>query len=229
MILTVGSKKHSRSIAKRLDKVIDFLVGRSVRRLKERGALLSEVAADMGLRYRATRRSVRELASKLDEFEVSGHSHPEPGVRHEYHNLLLGHRDRVDVTVFDHMYYKSHWGEPFLRRSRSQTLLMLESDELDLPRIHIWPRRSKLKQDEIVVDALPAWWSESYASWGDRADSLEGVLTSRVLGFFESRERVHLECHSGRLLYHRGVLIDPEQIPWFVEDGMELMGLLRNS
>jgi hypothetical protein len=169
---------------------------------------------------------VRELVSKLDGFEAASDPAQEQRARHVYDNLLLGHRDRVDVTVVDQLYYKPQWGEPFLRRSRSRTLLLVESDELDLPRIHIWPRRSGLGRDDIRETGWPQWWNESYAWSGDTDDALSAILSHQVLGFFEARERVHLECRGGRLLYHWGVLVEPDQIPWFVEDGMELIALL---
>lgn len=164
------------------------------------------------------------LAGTLSGFPLfsRGHSHTTT-------SLLRGEADGTAATIFDHCYIIGYGRN---RRIRRQSVLLFESQRLDLPTFALRPEglgqklAGLLGQQDIDFEGHPDF-SAAYVLQGADEAQIRALFAGEKLAFFAQRRGLCVEGQGQRLLYYRArKRVLPDAIPSFVEDGLAVFRLL---
>lgn len=144
-------------------------------------------------------------------------------------HLLRASVNGTAVTIFDHRYITGHGRR---QCTYSQSVLLLESDQLELPVFALRPEGlgAKLKglrgQQDIDIEEQPGF-SAAYVLQGPAEAQIRALFSGVQLAFFAQRPGLCVEGNGQRLLYYRArKRVSPKAIPSFVEEGLLLLHTL---
>jgi hypothetical protein len=192
------------------------------RRVKEMRA----GAAALGYQFAEEHAGLLETLHGLASFTEIG-----PHTR-QTTNVMRSEADGAAVTVFDYSYWL---GQGKNRRFVRQSVLLLESERLDLPAFALRPEglteklQGALGQPDIDFEAQPAF-SAAYVLQGADETRIRILFDSEKLAFFAQRRGLRVEGNGRQLLYYRaGKLVSPKAIPSFIEEGRAVLRLLAGG
>ncbi len=137
------------------------------------------------------------------------------------------------VNLFDYM-------SGMLRRGKvndvhTQTVLLFESERLDLPALLLRPKKlaNKLKattdQQDIVLKRNPAF-SNAYALHGSDEGRIQALFTDEALDFFAQRAELCVEGQGQQLLiYQLHKVVSAKDFSHFLEEGQAVYNLMANN
>lgn len=147
-------------------------------------------------------------------------------------NLLSSAAGSATVTIMDYR-YESGYGRN--RRIQSQSVLLFESDRLNLPLFVLHPEGvfqklgGLLGQQDIDFDNQPDF-SAAYVLQGSDEAQVRALFSSDKLAFLARRPGLNIEGQGQRLIYYRArKLLSPKAIPSFVEEGLAFLNLLGEA
>jgi len=165
------------------------------------------------------------LADALGEFPLCSRG----GLSRKMTNLLRARVDGTAVTIFDYRYIVGHGRRKHTYR---QSVLLFESQRLDLPTFALRPEglgqklAGALGQQDIDFEDRPDF-SAAYVLQGPDEAQIRALFASEKLAFFAQRRGLCVEGQGQRLLYYRArKRVSPDAIPSFVEDGLAVFRLL---
>lgn len=165
------------------------------------------------------------LANLLGEFALIS----QRGRSRKTTNLLHTVMDEAAITAFDYRYTVGYGKN---RHTVSQSVLLLESQRLDLPAFTLRPEglgqklQSLLGQQDIDFEDHPDF-SAAYLLQGPDESQVRALFDGEKLGFFAQRRGLCIEGHGQKLLYYRPQRrVSPEAIPAFMEEGLGVLDLL---
>jgi hypothetical protein len=211
--------------------VVIFAVGAVVvvviaqRQEKERRERLRTLAGRLGFEYRQEGEPL--LHQGLGGFRLFSR-----GRSRKHLNLMQGEHRGTSVTVSEYQYVS---GGGNSRATHRQTVLLLESDRLDLPSFQLRPEHfgdrlaAKLGSQDIEIAGQPLF-SEAYLLQGDDETAIRACFDDAVASYLARNAGLHLEGQ-GRLLllYRPRHRLEPGAIEAFVGQGLELVRLFSRS
>ena len=145
-------------------------------------------------------------------------------------NVFTGKFNLVPVTVMD---YKYTTGGGKDSHTWNQTVMVMDCEKLQLPRFILHPENifdkigSVFGRKDINFDAAPVF-SKRYFLRGDDETAVRGLFNARVLGYFEQRPGLSLECDGVRLIYYRtSKRVTPDKFQAFLQEGYDLFSLFK--
>jgi hypothetical protein len=146
-------------------------------------------------------------------------------------NLIMGEMDGVHVIMFD---YSSTTGVGQSAATRSQSVVIMEPGSFNPPPFEIYPndifRRvfGALSKKKGIDFPFRSGFSEAYALISEDENAVRKVFSDTVLSYFANHKGLTVEVKGGRLLYYRnGKRISPEDLPSFLQQGLEIVRLFQ--
>lgn len=148
-----------------------------------------------------------------------------------------GFRFQVDdalVTVFDYMVYSwaGRRGKQTMTKSDIQTVLLFESERLNLPVFALRPEtlgakiRNALGQQDIDFDQHPDF-SSAYVLQGPDESQIRAFFTKEKLDFFAHTRGLAVEGFGQKLLFYRPKkVISAKKFDGFLKEGLAVLRLL---
>jgi hypothetical protein len=147
--------------------------------------------------------------------------------RHRRHrNVMQGERRRVAVTISEYRYTT---GGGRSSNTHVQTVLVLQSDRLDLPRFGLRPQHfghrlaTRFGYQDIDLAGQPMF-SEHYLLQGEDEAAIRATFDDRVVACFTRQPTLTIEGERDTLLIYRPRRRPrPEELETFLEQGMEIV------
>lgn len=141
----------------------------------------------------------------------------------------------ADGTAVSSMDYRYELGAGKNRRIHRQSVLLLESERLNLPAFALHPEglgqklAGLLGQQDIDFEHQPDF-SAAYVLRGPDERPIRALFSSEKLAFFARRPGLCIEGQSRRLIYYRSrKLVSPAEIPSFLAEGMAVLKLMAGE
>jgi hypothetical protein len=190
---------------------------------KRRTAWMQQAAEE--LRFEFFPQGDGETLSMLSPFLLFSR-----GNRKRVQNLMQGVADQLQVKIFDYSYFSA--GKQG-SNAPNQTVICFRSPNLDLPNFWLQPRSfldrfgPLLGQREIVIDGRPKF-SKVYLLHGASESAVRQLFHDGALNFYEQNSGLTTEGRGFDLLIYRAeVLVKPERVRSFLEEGFKVLDLFR--
>jgi hypothetical protein len=198
-----------------------LLFGFSFYIFKRRISNLKAQAEEMGFSF-AERGSEEQLES-LAHFRLFTQ-----GTSRKIRNLMRGGKEGIPVWIFDYRYKPPVSGS---RRVWAQTVLLAETDQLQLPAFYVRPRNlmdhlGSETDQEVEFDGVEGF-SNRYVVAGSDEARVRRLLTPDVQAFFVDHQGLSVEGAGQQLVIYR--MRDQKtakQIEGFLQDGLQLVRAL---
>lgn len=191
---------------------------------RKRSEALQRFAALMGFQY-------SEKADLVAELQASGFRLFTHGRSKKSSRLLSGQTGAVSVRIFDYRYVS---GAGKNSRTVAQTVILLNSDRLDLPRFALQPENifHKIGQafgmKDIDFDLYPEF-SKRYLLRGDDEEAVRNLFKSYVLEFLTRQPGLHVEgAAQAMIIYRLGKRIPPLKLEAEYRAALEINELLKS-
>jgi hypothetical protein len=146
-------------------------------------------------------------------------------------NVLTGKFNTIPVTVMEYQYTT---GSGKSAHTWRQTVLVVESDKLRLPRFVLRPENlfdkigSMFGTKDINFETAPAF-SKRYLLRGDDEESVRQLFNERVTDHYEQHPGLSTEGDGRKLIYYRiSKKVSPDQIQTFLQEGYDIFDLFKN-
>ncbi len=140
-------------------------------------------------------------------------------------HLMYGPRGNANVYFFDYSY---RTGSGKNSSTHSQTVVLFESEALQLPRFFLVPENLFHKignlfgYRDIDFDAYPEF-SKQYLLRGEEEDRIRQCFNHRILSFFEAKKGLYTEGNGSQLLYYRvRHIVQPKNLQSFLDEAVEV-------
>ena len=163
----------------------------------------------------------------LSQFQLfsKGHSRKVSNVSHK-------HSAERDLTIFDYRYTTGGGKNSHVW---SQTVILYQSSRLELPSFTLRPENvfHKIGKSfgfkDINFDTHPLF-SKQYLLRGEDEQDIRKLFTERALAYFDEKKGLCAEGTGDRLLVYRsGKKIPPQNLPLFLETGLEVFNLFKKK
>jgi hypothetical protein len=190
---------------------------------KKRSTDLKLLAESMNFTY--SQKGDKSLMDSLSEFHLFSQ-----GYSRRISNVLTGKFNLIPVTVVD---YKFTTGGGKSSHTWYQTVLVIESDKLQLPRFVLRPENifdkigSIFGKKDINFETAPVF-SKRYLLRGDNEEAIRSLFNARVLEYFKQHLGVSAEGDRVKLIYYRtSKRVSPDKIQGFLQEGYDVFTLLK--
>ena len=188
---------------------------------KERKEQLGAVASRLGFEF--SPESQPQMAEHLAHFPLFSQGHSKKAW-----NVMNGRAGDVKVQIFDYTYTT---GGGKSSRTWAQTVFLFESGRLRLPAFSQWPQgfwdkiAGAFGQQDIDFEANPEF-SRAYVLQGRDEDLVRTLFSEPVVAYYTRHPGLCVEGEGGQLIYyHRDPRVEPEQIPRFFQEGLDVLDL----
>jgi len=188
---------------------------------KERAEQLGAVASRLGFEF--SPESQPQLVEHLAHFHLFSQ-----GYAKKARNVMSGHAGDVKVLVFD---YKYSTGGGKSSQTREQTVILFESDRLHLPAFSLRPEgfwdevAGLFGRQDIEFEANPEF-SSAYLLRGQDEDRVRAIFSEPVVAYYTRHPGLCVEGEGKEIVYyHKGSRLQPEQIPGFFQEGLDVLDL----
>ncbi len=154
----------------------------------------------------------------------------QPGHSKRLINVMRTRLERSEVYIFEY-YYTTGGGKN--SHTHGQTVLLFEKSEVNLPVFRLRPEglTERLAQafgkHDINFPDNPLF-SKKYYLQGDNEDAVRVLFSGSLQDLLTAKTGLCLEGRGNVLLYYRhGKVLKPEQIPGFVDEGLEVWRLCQ--
>lgn len=204
--------------------VLIVVIVNQIKSARARSAALQRLAAMMNFAYSDKADLNAEL--QATGFRLFRHGHSKKTSR-----LLTGQAGAVDVKIFDYRYVTG--GGQHSHRS-TQTVMLLTSDQFDLPLFELQPENllHKIGQSfglkDIDFDMYPEF-SKRYLMRGPDEEAVRSLFKTYVLEFLSRNLGLHLEGGGSKLIIFRdNKRIPPQKLEAQYRVALELHELLKS-
>jgi hypothetical protein len=190
---------------------------------KRRAQALQAMAAALSFTF--TARGDDMLIGELSEFHLFSQ-----GYRRRISNVLQGKFNLMPVTVMD---YKYTTGGGKSSHTWVQTVLVFDSDKLQLPRFLLRPENlfdkigSAFGYKDINFDNAPVF-SKKYLLRGENEAAIRNTFNAGILQYYEQHPGLSTEADGKKLIYSRtSKVVPPDKIQAFLQEGYDAFGLFK--
>ena len=188
---------------------------------KERKEQLGAVASRLGFEF--SPESQPQMAEHLARFPLFSQGHSKKAW-----NVMNGRAGDVKVQIFD---YTFTTGVGKSSRNWAQTVFLFESGRLRLPAFSLRPQgfwdkiAGAFGQQDIDFEANPEF-SRAYILQGRDEGLVRTLFSEPVVAYYTRHPGLCVEGEGGQLIYyHRDPRVEPEQIPRFFQEGLDVLDL----
>lgn len=166
----------------------------------------------------------RSFIRNLSHFHAFSQGHSGKGK-----NMMQGMVHGVKTAVFDYQYVT---GSGKNRSTHIQTVMVMESDQLNLPSFSLRPENifhkigSTMGYQDIDFETHPTF-SKSYLLRSSNESVCRALFTKDILDYYEQNKRLIVEGAGAALLYDNGSKISPENLEGFIGKGLEISALFK--
>lgn len=192
---------------------------------KKRITALKQFAQSMNFTY--SPKGDQSLMNSLSEFHLFSQ-----GYSRRISNVLTGKFNLIPLTILDYRYTT---GGGKSSHTWYQTVLVIESDKLQLPRFVLRPENlfdkigSVFGNKDINFETAPVF-SKRYLLRGDNEESIRNLFNTRVLEYYEQRLGMSMEGDGVKLIYYRSSKrVPPDKIQAFLQEGYDAFTLLKTK
>jgi carbonic anhydrase len=152
------------------------------------------------------------------------------GKRKRVLNLMQGVANRLEVRIFDYSYELA--GRKGVDAPR-QTVITFRSPDLNLPSFSLRPKNVLDKIGTVLGHRDIAFadrqiFTRAYVVRGTNESAVRELFDDRVLSFCEEQPGLSTEGSGFELLVYRAnILVPPEQIRAFLEEGFRVLDVFR--
>lgn len=141
------------------------------------------------------------------------------------------------VTIFDYLAQtiQTRGGKSQITQADHQTILLFDSERLDLPSFSLYPEKYKRKfgqmagQQEVDFEQNTAFPKGYVLQAADEA-KVRTLLSSALFHFINEKDGLCVEGAGQKLLVYRPQkVVKPDQVETFLKDGITLLELLSRS
>ena len=181
---------------------------------RKRTEAMAAAAAEIGLEFSADQDDA--LLEKLQVFALFTKGHG-PKMR----NLMTAETDLATLTIFD---YRFTTGGGQHSQTHLQSVILMQSDSLDLPTFQLKPEGffdkigAAIGLQDIDFDENPEF-SKSFTLKGDDEVAIRTFFDARMLEEFVKHQGVAVESAHGLFIYYQTGRKKPEEIQPFMTDG----------
>ena len=150
-------------------------------------------------------------------------------------NVMQGKSGSVTATVLDFTFMKNTTGRSGWPVHKEQTVAILWTDELELPRFSLHPEglhdkvASAFGQQDIDFDSHPRF-SSQYHLTGGNEEAVRELFSREALAYFEANPGLWVETlHGHVVVYRRGKRVAPKAVRGMLELALEINTLLRGQ
>ncbi len=213
---------------------------------EQRTKKFKDLAEQMGMEFSA--KGDKTLLARLSTFDLFDKPKTIPKIQWEQGvtNVLhgdseqLGYGEEFEVRILDCWYKEGRQH----RRVSSQTMICFHSPQLSLPQFSLRPEGlhqkigSALGYQDIDFEShqTGAEFSKKYLLRGKdeqwmTEEKIRVLFTDKILTFFAAHpDKVFVGGSGDQLIFYRdGNLIEPEDTPAFIEEGLEVFRLFASS
>lgn len=202
--------------------LLAFLVGYIVLQRKRMGNL-RDLAESMEFSFEP--RGDAAFLKSLQHFYLFSQGHSR-----KIRNLMQGQMEGIAVTVFDYVY------NPLGKKGvRQQTVVLLESSDLQLPAFSLRPegvvhRLGRLVgYQDIDLEAYPTF-SKQYVVQGEDEEQVRSILSADVIAHYEALEGMSTEGAESQLVYYRASKRAPvEGVEPLMAEGLQAARILKRQ
>ncbi|MBI5056029.1 MAG: hypothetical protein HZB61_05370 [Nitrospirae bacterium] len=157
------------------------------------------------------------------------------GFEKKVNNFISGKTGGVPVHIFDYSskYIFRTGEEGQSPQTQSQTVLILQSDSLDLPSFLLYPKNilnrifSALEKQFIDIQGHGEF-SDVYVLKADNEDDIKRVFGDQVLTYLGKHRGLTIEGNGNKLVcYRSNILLKPDELNSFLEEGLELFRMMK--
>jgi hypothetical protein len=190
---------------------------------KKRAKALQALAPALSFTFTASGDDM--LIGELGEFHLFSQ-----GYRRRISNVLQGKFNLVPVTVMD---YKYTTGGGKSSHTWTQTVLVFDSDKLQLPRFLLRPENlfdkieSAFGYKDINFDTAPVF-SEKYLLRGENEAAVRSAFNAGILQYYEQHPGLSTEADGKKLIFYRtSKVVPPDKIQAFLQEGYDAFELFK--
>jgi hypothetical protein len=147
-------------------------------------------------------------------------------------NILTGNLNKIPVTIFEYRYTTGGGKSTKIWR---QTVILLESDQLQLPSFVLRPENLLDKIEnvfghkDIDFEAYPNF-SKHYLLRGNNEEAVRKIFTDPNIAYYEEHPGLSTEVDGNRLIFYRGSKVVPvNKIQSFMEQGYDIFTLFKTN
>ena len=148
---------------------------------------------------------------------------------------MHGNYDDMNITIMDYEYIIKGSKSDSNSTSYLQTIIAVQSSQLDLPGFTLSPENIFHKiggifgYKDIDFDYNPNF-SKKYLLRGKDEESIKKALNDKFLKFYEKNKCLNTEANGDRFIYYKGTKILPsKEIQGFLQEAINLHGLLKTQ
>lgn len=174
-----------------------FQLVRYFERVRREG--LERFATELSLDFFPDEQS--DLMQRLQAFKLFNAGHSRKMV-----NVIVGRTEVVNIAIFDYRYIT---GSGKHQHVHNQTVVAMESDELDIPSFTLRPESlfdwfgSVLGFQDIDFEEHPQF-SKMFVLKGENEQVIRKFFDAELLDFFAEKKGITFEAIPGRFIYFRG-------------------------
>ena len=203
--------------------LIGTIIVVALRAEKKRSEALQMAAERM--KFTFSQKGDPDLLERLKHLHLFSQGHSK-----KITNVLMGKAGALDVAVFEYAYttgggqHSQHW---------RQTVILFESDGMDLPKFTLRPENifHKIGQvfgyKDIDFDSHPEF-SKRYLLKGENEEAVRATFGTQARSFYESDLKLSTEAAGPQLIHYRsGKRVSPDEISEFIKQGVRVLTLFR--
>ena len=181
---------------------------------RKRTEAMAAAAAEIGLEFSALQDDALLETLQVFPLFTQGHSR-------KMRNLMVAETDLATLTIFDYRYVT---GGGQHSTTHQQSVILMQSDSLELPRFRLKPEGffdkigAAIGFQDIDFDENPEF-SKAFALKGDDEEAIRTFFDSKMLTEFVKHQGLAVESDRGLFIYYQTGRKKPEEIQQFMTDG----------
>lgn len=191
----------------------------------QRTEAVKQLANNLGFQYQSKPKSY--LSPQIWQFRLFSR-----GRGRTFHDLIQGYRGGAKISIGDYSYTQ---GEGKQRSTYSQTVVVVESDDLNLPNFNLAPEDIFDKVGNIFgfhdinFETHPDF-SRHYDLTGSDESSIRQLFDDEVLRFYQARSDVNTEGEGSIFIYHHNhKTLSPEEWELCIDEAFTLYQYFTNK
>lgn len=188
---------------------------------RQRTKKLEAIAADLNLEF--YKNGNGQVMGLVHDFQLFSR-----GRNRRVRNLIQGQVEEAFVAVFDYLYTT---GSGKNSHTHSQTVILLRSDRLQMPKFSLYPENlfhkmgDFLGYHDIDFTSYPEF-SSRYLLRGEDEASIRKAFHSEAIAFYEDSRGLCTEASDSRLIFYRASAKVPlEEMHSFLSVGLKVLRL----
>ncbi|MEB3339013.1 MAG: hypothetical protein VKJ46_16195 [Leptolyngbyaceae bacterium] len=185
---------------------------------RQRTEAIKQLANNLGFQYQPEPKSY--IPSQIWQFRLFSQ-----GRGRRFYNLIQGHRKGAKISISDYSYTSGHGKNT---RTSTQTVVLVESDDLDLPSFELTPEDifdkvgNILGFHDINFETHPDF-SRHHNLAGSDESSIRQLFHDGVLNFYQTRTNVNTEGKGSIFIHHHNYkTLPPDQWEICIDEAFAL-------